>query len=117
MLAAIQQGDRDRLRDLVTERKRDSIREEDLDELATCVSEGVTLAITGREYRILGDRGKVTLQFEVTQSGETTTVEDSWDFERQEDGTWPLGKLPRCPIREPRGAPESPTEAGSPTAE
>ena len=101
VFAAIQQRDENPLRELATEQVRQRIedRPEDLEAIVTCIAEGSAITITARDTRISGDRARVTLIFELEEGGETREVRDAWEFERQEDGTWLLSRLPRCRFR------------------
>ena len=101
VFAAIQQRDENPLRELATEQVRQRIedRPEDLEAIVTCIAEGSAITITGRDTRISGDRARASLTFEVEEGGETREVRDAWEFERQEDGTWLLSRLPRCRFR------------------
>ena len=101
VFAAMQQRDEDPLRELATEQVRQRIedRPEDLEAIVTCIAEGATITITVRDTRISGDRARASLTFEVEEGGETREVRDAWEFERQEDGTWLLSRLPRCRFR------------------
>ena len=101
VFAAMQQRDENPLRELATEQVRQRIedRPEDLEAIVTCIAEGATITITVRDTRISGDRARASLTFEVEEGGETREVRDAWEFERQEDGTWLLSRLPRCRFR------------------
>ena len=101
VFAAMQQHDENPLRELANEQVRQRIqdRPEDLEAIVTCVAEGTKITIIGRDTRVLEDRARVTLIFELEEGGETREVRDAWEFERQEDGTWLLSRLPRCRFR------------------
>jgi hypothetical protein len=101
VLAALQQRDRDRLRDLSGGQLRDQARDQDFERLLQCVPDDAEIDFISRDVEIDGSNATVTITFEVTQDGETTEVERVWEFELSEDGsTWLLMEFPDCPFNE-----------------
>ncbi|RIK35164.1 MAG: hypothetical protein DCC58_20790 [Chloroflexi bacterium] len=101
VVLVLQQRDRDRLRDLTGDQLRQRVRDQELDQLQTCIPEGATVEVLGRQVTIDGDTATVTVTLQLTSAdGKTSTSERVWTFERQADGSWMLAELPDCPFQQ-----------------
>lgn len=76
--------------------RRELRDERDVEDLFAAAGR-VDVEVTDQEVIVDGDTATVTTTFEVTVDGETRTVERTWELEQEEDGTWVLTALPRCP--------------------
>jgi hypothetical protein len=98
-LDALRTRDQLRLRDMMSTQLRERLREQDFQQIGTCVPSGAQLQVQSREVSMNGDRAQVQLSIRVTPpAGATYAVERRWEFQWQPDTSqWRLSSPPACP--------------------
>ena len=107
VIAALDAGDREAIRALMTLDQRSRLDEEDLDELLLCWEAGVRrdpplgdvnlVSVEEQEIIIEQDAivpARIDVYFFLSAPGRD--FDAPWDFELQDDGEWLLSRLPRC---------------------
>jgi hypothetical protein len=98
VIAALQQRTTTALDSLANDRLK--ARVASLDPLATCFPADGALAVRTRLLKPgSGNDVRATINFTVTENGETSTVARDWRFERQADGSFELTDAPGCPFK------------------
>jgi hypothetical protein len=101
VLVIVRQGQAAELRDRLSPALAEQVTDAQLDALASCVPEGVTLTVLDPTLEEIADDASATIEFEVTNAaGETTDVTAIWNFERSGE-SWLLKDLPPCPVEAP----------------
>ena len=102
IIVVVRNGDGAELRDYLGAGLSEQVDDADLDGLAGCIPEGVTLRVLDRTLEVVGNDASATLEFEVTTAdGQTSDVIGVWNFERGDEGDWLLKELPPCPLASP----------------
>ena len=107
VIAALDAGDRQAIRDLMTPEQRTRLDEEELDELLLCWETGarrdpplgdVNLPSKEEQEIIIEQdaivRARIDVYFFLAAPGRD--FDAPWDFELQDDGEWLLRRVPRC---------------------
>jgi hypothetical protein len=101
IVTIIRQGQGAELRGHLSSSLLEQVDDAQLDALASCVPQGVTLTVVDRNLEELANDASATIEFEVTNAaGETSDVTGVWNFERSGD-SWLLKELPPCPVEGP----------------
>jgi hypothetical protein len=102
IIVVVRDGDGAELGDYLGAGLAEQVDEGDLDGLAGCIPEGVTLSVLDRTLEVVGNDASATLEFELTTAdGQTSDAIGVWNFERGDAGTWLLKDLPPCPLDSP----------------
>jgi len=99
VVEAMRKQDRDGLRDLTCASLRQGIRDEDLDELATCFPMNAKIEILGQQVEVSGDTATATVTLQQLVRAVKTKEQCVLEFECEEEGTWVLSALPECPFQ------------------
>jgi hypothetical protein len=97
-LTALQNGDREQIQALAGE----AIPLPEIDALATCIPEGVRIALETRNIVVDGDEAVVSMAVSMRVGigvGQNKLVELRY---LEDDGEWKLAQLPPCPYDGPR---------------
>ena len=102
VLAALRDRDQTRLRDMTGDELRTRLRDQDMQQLATCVPAGAQLQVQSREVVVNADQAQVRLRIQITPpNGAAYSIERMWEFQQQTAGQWRLSATPACPWAPP----------------
>lgn len=97
-LQALRQRDRDRLRDLIADRVRQQVNDQQIQQLADCVPQGATVSIVDQDIKVEGNNATVDVVLQMESDSGTQRADLQLKFELT-DGAFRLTEVPDCPFQ------------------